>query len=302
MNVHIVGLYNDNFTLTSNLFRRAHPNVQLLRRRVDWKLESYHYIATGSAVSSLRRDEQKIFLDSGAFSAMTKGVTIDIEKYAEFLHENEDIIDSASVLDAIGDPDETWNNQKELERLGCSVVPCYHYGEPFEVAQFYAQNYDYIAIGGMVPIANVKLKPWLDEVWNKSLTDGNGCAITKVHGFGLTARNLMRRYPWFSVDSASWVYTALNGSIVFPQINSTIAISSRSPLRKTFGQHYDTLPTRTQEYVRRLLDHYGLTVDLVANTYQARWALNAYTFDELGKQLGDDHWKKPFFPEQETLL
>lgn len=301
MRLYIAGLYASNFNLHGNLFRRASKNAQLLRRAVELKLESYHYLQKGKMVENLRRDGEKVFLDSGAFSAFTQGVTIQLEDYAEFIHGHQDIIEMASVLDAIGDADATWTNQKELERRGCEVLPCFHYGEPFEVAEYYATNYEYISIGGMVPVSNQKLRPWLDELWSKHLTDSDGYSITKVHGFGMTARPLIQRYPWYSVDSSSWVQVALNGAITFKEIPTVIPISSMSPLKKVHGQHFDTKPELEQRYISDLLIYYGLSVEEVKIDYKARWALNALTYHLLGHDLGDDHWRKPFRAEQDTL-
>jgi hypothetical protein len=182
------------------------------------------------------------------------------------------------------------------------VLPCYHYGEPFEVGRYYADNYPYITIGGMVPIPNSKLEPWLDEVWEKVLTDKDGFSKTKVHGFGLTARSLMAKYPWFSVDSSSWVQAAANGSILLPEIDRAIPISSRSPAAKNHGMHFNTLPAESKQEVLRLLEYYGLTLSDVQDCYRPRWALNAFTYDQLGRRMGEDHWRRPFRAAQQTLF
>lgn len=302
MNLYIAGIYASHFGRHGNLYRRCIPNVQMLRDSVTHHLESYHYVKKGSYLEHIRRDQIKVFLDSGAFSAFSLGVEVDIGAYAEFIHENKDVIEMASVLDAIGDHEQTFENQKDLERRGCAVLPCFHYGEPFDLCRYYASNYEYITIGGMVPIPNNKLKPWLDEVWEHCLTDKDGYAVTKVHGFGLTARELMLRYPWYSVDSSSWVQAAANGSIILPEIDSALAISSRSPQVKNFGGHFNTLPETSQRYVEDLLEYYGLTLDVVQNDYRSRWALNAFTFDRLGKLLGEDHWRKPFKMDRQILF
>lgn len=302
MNLYIAGLYTSHFGLHSNLFRKTPPPAQELRRAVGLKLESYHYIKKGKYVESIRRDQERVFLDSGAFSSFSLGVDVDIGEYAEFIKEHEDIIEMASVLDAIGDHEQTYRNQKELERRGCFVLPCYHYGEPFELGRFYAENYPYMTVGGMVPIPNQKLEPWLDEVWEKALTDSDGLPLTKVHGFGLTSRPLMEKYPWYSVDSSSWVQAASNGNIVLPEVRKIIPISDRSPAKKKFGQHYISMPPMMQEYISKLLNYYGLTVEDVAHEYRCRWSLNAFSFDRIGRALGDDHWRRPFKSPTMTLF
>lgn len=302
MKLYIAGLAASHFGLQSNLFRKCSPNAQLLRKEVRYKLESYHYIRSGNYVRSIREDGQKVFLDSGAFSSFSLGVEVNIDEYAEFIKEHQDIIEMASVLDAIGDPEGTFHNQKRLEQLGVEVLPCFHFGEPLDLCKYYIDNYDYITIGGMVPIPNNRLEPWLDEIWSKVLTDKDGYSRIKIHGFGLTSRYLMERYPWYSVDSSSWVQGAAHGNIYLPEYPSSISISDRSPTRKSFGQHFTTMPPQAQERIIERLAYYGLELAEVSEVHMGRWALNAFTFDRIGRIMGEDHWRKPFVVGQQLLF
>lgn len=294
MNLYIAGIYTSNFCKTGNLYRKATANARAHRDAVRFNLESYHYIHKGKFAQQIRDDGVKVFLDSGAFSAFSLGVSVSIEAYADFIKANKDIIEMASVLDAIGDPVGTYHNQKKLESLGVEVLPCFHFGEPLDLCEHYVKNYPYITIGGMVPIPNNKLEPWLDELWDRVLTDADGYSRIKIHGFGLTARRLMQKYPWYSVDSSSWVQVAANGGIVFPELPQPVAISSRSPKTKDFMGHYATLAPPSKARVEELLTYYGTTAEEMMEDYKSRWAFNAFTYDRLGYNMGDDHWRKPF--------
>lgn len=302
MQLYLAAIYTSSFGLKSRQYREIDTNAQALRRKAEHFLESYHFVGKGSYMDKMREDGTKIFLDSGAFSAFTQGVEIDIRRYSQFIRDNADVVDFASVLDSIGNHEKTLTNQKILEDLGTPCLPCFHVGEPLELCQYYCDNYEYMTIGGMVPVPNAKLRPWLDMVWDQVLTDDNGIAKTKVHGFGLTTFDLMQRYPWFSTDSSSWVQSARTGSILFPDNNKAIPISERSPARKEFGQHYTTYPREAKDIVDALLTYYGLTHDQVAKDYRYRWALNIYTFSEVGRRFGEDHWRKPFKLEQPGLF
>ena len=302
MRLYIAGIYVSHFSVFGNLYKRLTPQMKALRDEVTWKLESYHFIQKGNYVKNIRRAGDKIFLDSGAFSSFSLGVDVDINAYAAFIKEHRDIIDMASVLDAIGDPEGTYHNQNKLEKMGVEVLPCFHYGEPWDLCEYYVRNYPYITIGGMVPISNARLEPWLNELWDRILTDKDGYSRIKIHGFGLTSRKLMTKYPWFSCDSSSWVQAAANGAVLFPEYDRPIRISARSPGRKTFGQHYNTLPPSAKAEVDRLLAYYGLQYTEVADIHDGRWALNCFTFDRLGRMLGEDHWRKPFVSTQPTLF
>lgn len=302
MRLYIAGLYASYYHIGGNLYNKASPNAQAWRREISHHLESYHYINSGRYIENLRRDKIKVFLDSGAFSSFSLGVDVDIDAYAEFIKEHQDIILMASVLDAIGDPEGTYHNQKHLEKRGAEVLPCFHFGEPLDLCEYYVKNYDYITLGGMVPVPNGKLEVWLDEVWSRVLTDKDGYARTRVHGFGLTSRYLMSRYPWYSVDSSTWVQSGATGRVILPQFQQPIAISDRSPELKKHGAHILTKRDIEQQRVAEALAYYGTTIEEVSTQYPVRWALNAFAFDQIGKAMGEDHWRKPFRAEQPVLF
>lgn len=263
------------------------------RDGVKYILESYHYVGRQSAVDRMREDGVKVFLDSGAFSAYTKGVDVDIEAYCDYIHRNEDIIEKidgnicASVLDGIGDPLLTYQNQKHMESLGVRPLPCFHYGEDERYLEYYVANYDHITLGGMVPISTPQLILWLDRIWEKYLTDGSGNPRLKVHGFGLTANVLMERYPWYSVDSSSWVQIAANGNIIIPN-HGTLAVSKQSPDAKKYLRHVDTLPPIQRQAIEETLSSQGFDLERLQNEYSARWAYNCWYFTYVNEEILED--------------
>jgi hypothetical protein len=240
-------------------------------------------------VDKMRKEGKTFFLDSGAFSAYTQNVTIDIQKYCQYIERNKDIFHCASVLDAIGDYKGTYRNQIAMQNMlpkELWPLPCYHYGEPHEVLEYYIANYEYITIGGMVPIPNATLGPWLDEIWSKFLTNLDGTPKLRVHGFGLTSLPLMFRYPWYSVDSSSWVQFAANGMILMPGIGRAVNVSSQSGQRRNAGQHLDTLPEPQTKAVEAEMMREGFDPERLRTQYIARWAWNAWAIPEYAKRRG----------------
>ena len=75
-----------------------------------------------------------LFLDSGAFSAMTQGVKIDIYEYIDFIKEHEDVLEVYANLDVIGSAEGTWKNQMIMEEAGLKPLPVFHYGEDEKMA------------------------------------------------------------------------------------------------------------------------------------------------------------------------
>lgn len=291
MRLFNAGIFTSNFDKRGTVYAKLDDNEKIKRDSCANFLESYHYIHSQRYVDKIRTEGVKVFLDSGAFSAYTQKVTIDLPKYCEYIHANADIIECASVLDAIGTADsatDTWRNQDAMERLGVRPLPCFHYGEPIEVLKYYAANYEYITIGGMVPISTPQLRIWLDRIWADVLTDENGRPKIKVHGFGLTSLPLMFRYPWYSVDSSTWVQWAANGMILIPGKAGQVDVSNKSSRRKQANQHLDSLPEIATKAIEAEILSFGGDPDRLRDLYYARWAWNCWAFPEYAK---DKTWE-----------
>ena len=300
MNLYHAAVYTSSFGLMSNIYARLTDKERELYNSMEHILESYHYIHAPIRVAAIRNDKKKVFLDSGAFSAFSIGSVIDINKYCDYIHENQDIVLHASVLDAIGDPDGTWRNQMEMERQGTHPLPCYHYGEPTEVLDWYVSRYEYITIGGMVPISNPQLKIWLDRIWEEHLTNTDGSPKLKVHGFGLTSPALMAGYPWYSVDSSTWQAMGSAGSIMmtggFPRM---LPISNQAAQRKIPGQHLDTLTPPERAAVVAEIERVGMEIERLQEHYFSRWCWNMWSMPKLARERGH---RERFEPVEQRLF
>jgi len=172
----------------------------------------------------------ELFLDSGAFSAYSKGVVISLEEYIQFIKKHERFLSVYANLDVIGDPAATWRNQITMEKAGLKPLPCFHYGEdPKFLERYLKRGYDYIALGGMVPISKADLLPWLDHLFLHYFTDVNGMPKVKIHGFGMSIFELLFRYPWYSVDSTSWIMTSRMGAVFVPKFRNGSFTYSEPP-------------------------------------------------------------------------
>jgi hypothetical protein len=307
MKLYLAAIYTSNFHKTGPVYARLTDHEKLARDGIEHILESYHYIHRQSFVEKIREDKTSVFLDSGAFSAFTKGVDVDIRGYCEYIKRNKDIIEKvdgilcASVLDGIGDPLKTYENQCMMESLGAKPLPCFHYGEDERYLEYYIANYDYITLGGMVPISTPQLILWLDRIWEKYLTDGAGHPKIRVHGFGLTTIVLMERYPWFSVDSSSWAQISAFGNIMLPGYGP-LSVSVNSPSAKDYNRHINTLPEIQRLAIIKQVTDYGFDIERLksADGYGSRWCFNTWSFGELGKALTAE--KKPIFENKQMEL
>jgi len=239
-------------------------------------LLSYHYVENEGrpfwkrTIKAMIKANKKVnlFLDSGAFSAKSQGVEINLEEYIAFIKANKPYLQVYANLDVIGDARATWKNQMIMEEAGLKPLPCFHYNEDEKwLKKYLDKGYPYIALGGMVGVPSTQLKQWCDRIWKNHLCDENGMPKIKVHGFGLTSLKLMLRYPWYSVDSTSWVVTGRMGSIYVPSYKDgkwiydeqslKIAVSNKSPNLKEAGQHISTLPIKMQNIILNYIHDKG---------------------------------------------
>lgn len=249
------------------------------------------------------------FLDSGAFSAWSKGVSINIRDYIKFIKDNINYIDVYSVLDDIQNPEITLENQKIMEESGLKPLPCYHFGENIKYLEYYIKNYDYIAFGGMVPISTKDLIQWLDNIFKNYICDEKGYPKIKIHGFGLTSHELLIRFPWYSVDSTSWVMCSRFGGFYMPLYKNgkfdylagqlKISVSNKNTDLNKFDQHYFNMIKEKKEIVNEYLKIMGFEIGEskfedgkeiiikkgLSNDYQERDKLNIKYYLELEKAI-----------------
>lgn len=235
-------------------------------------LKSYFYIKNWKEIP---RDDFVIdfFLDSGAFSAWTKNETIDIKKYAEFIKKHKHNLTVYANLDDIVDPLKSQKNQEYLESVGLNPMPVFHYKEPVSILKDMIDKYDYIALGGMVPIPSYPLDIWLREIFSY-ICDEKGYPKVKIHGFGMTTKSLVTRYPWFSIDSTSPIIGAAMGRIYTE--HGEINLSRNSGI----------IPLALKEYCKKYISQY--TFEQLRDDYKIRTICNIEYLQRLEKKLTEN--------------
>jgi hypothetical protein len=289
MRLYIAGPYTSGMHNESLTYQKVGARAREILDTMPHILESFHYIDGAIHPARIRRNKRKIFLDSGAFSAFTQGVTINLDSYCAYIKRNADIFEVASVLDVIGDAEGTWQNQllcDEHDTGGVPVLPCYHFGEDPKYLKRYLDKYEYITIGGLVGRSRVEVIRWLDRIWGTYLTDSRGYPTHKIHGFGMTGLKVIRRYPWYSVDSSSWVQMASRGIIIHPEMGM-LSVSPRSPSAKEEGKSYHNLSAVEQAAWYEAIAESGLVVDDILHSLTVpyeRWTYNVWAFQEIGRR------------------
>lgn len=278
----------------------ADPKAIAYRKEVRRRLMSFHYLAYNKGdideLVSCGSRGVDLFLDSGAFSAFTKGETIDNDEYIEWALASQDYFTVIAALDVIGDHAASWRNFTKGYRAGLPLdkfIPCFHYGEPYEALDHMVNACEYIAIGGVAQLGSgPKLMEWLDHIWSNYLTKKDGTAKIKVHGFAVTGFEAMLRYPWYSVDSSSWIMQAATGVCSFLVGKKTFKVcftDTNASAKKVDGWHYDQLAPQLRKGIDGLMTKMGYTPDQAKEHYGWRFAINAATYG-LTEQLGSDRY------------
>lgn len=291
MRVYPAAVYTNGYMRGQDRYVNLNERERAITDSLPQVLESYHYVNKQRYVDAMRDNGAKILLDSGAYSAYTLGATISLDEYIGYIERNKDIIEQDAdgamyviVLDSIRDPEGTRFNQHEMERRGVRPLPCFHQGEPEWYLEYYISRYEFITLGGMTNTSNRARMVWLDRLWEKYLTDGSGNPRCKVHGLGMTSLSLMARYPWYSVDSSSWIQATAFGSVM-TWGHGSISVSEKSPNRKQAGAHISTFTPIEQEYLCNLWASQGFDIERLATVYESRAAYNLFTFTEFNKHI-----------------
>jgi len=308
--------------------------IEYLQKKRMMTLESFWYKG-GMTRSFSKWEGFKVFLDSGAYSwdqfITKRGETVTEEKemeyldtYITFIKEHRDRLYGYANLDFVGNPEKTLRTQRYMEAAGVTPVPVFHYhpelGNPerkkyhFGFLREMLQEYDYIALGGGVSgglNSHKYITRFGDEVFR--IIDGLD-KETMVHGFGITSVPLMFRYPWFSVDSTTWLQVAAYGKIFVPKYNfvtgqlrydlppNPIGVSWESKINPKSVVHFTLERTaKEQKVLLNYLEEIGIDVDLLERSYSERARANVIYFENLLKYIEEEKINtgkripKPFF-------
>ncbi len=92
-------------------------------------------------------------------------------------------------------------------------------------------------------------------------------STVRVHALGTTVASMLRRFPFDSVDSTSWINAAANGNVLVPVFDSkgpdfrhsphTIAVSDRSTWR---NKHFNNLDIRLQQQAAAFFEECGTSL------------------------------------------
>ena len=294
MIIYIASLHNGNrFDCIDDNLKATKLENSVIKSQKNF-LESYFFINNEKVISKIREKGSVIFLDSGAFSAYTLKKSIDLKAYCDYIVKNQDIIKKddgillASVLDEIGDGDKTYQNQMAMEKQGVQPLPCFHFGEDERFLSWYISNYPYVSLGGLVGGSKSLLILWLDRLWNDYLLDKSGNPRLKIHGFGITAEEILFRYPWHSCDSTTWIKKAIYGEI-YLQGYGKLGVSESTKNKFIKNAHIETLPQGYKNFVSQRINSAGFTVKQLSDSIRSRGVFNLTEIKKLNDVLNKNN-------------
>jgi hypothetical protein len=216
------------------------PDKSIAEARYPWLLAAYPTGVLG-LVQRLGYRPEGMMLDSGAYSAWTRKLAIDVEAYAawaislldrppadDLLFLNLDVIPGrkggaapghAEIREAMLRSDE---NAEALRSTGVPVVEVYHQGEPparLEQLVARAGPNGVVGISPRKDTSHQAREAFVDAVFHQSITAWTPEAerdnlypggkvprtVPRFHGLGVSRERTMRRYPWYSCDSTTWM-------------------------------------------------------------------------------------------------
>jgi len=240
------------------------------------------------------------------------------DDYAKFINRMEGPVKLFANVDVIGNPERTWDVQQYFEtEHGLRPIPVIHVDTSMEYVDRYVERgYPLIGFGGFASGIGgwERMRVWCDQAFMRICPKSNNyLPVVKVHGFAMTGMKGIRRWPWYSVDSTSWVIWPANGWIPVPRWTAragfdfslnpwVINVCPTSKTKRLRQRHMDNVPATAKENLTRWLKQVGVpwgSVDEkgkmvewgVLSHHEARTIANLHFF--IGLQASIPKWPWP---------
>ena len=240
---------------------------------------------------------QKVFVDSGAYSVNNSGATVNIDEYIDFINSHDeplvwaqlDVIPkkpkaAKDILDATNG---TWENylymmEKLTPQNRKKLLPVYHFGEPYSAllrilnTEVYGSLPTYIALGGGYGGNVNNLMRYYTNMFDIIKHSKN--PNVKVHAFGMTRFDYLDKFPFYSADSTTWLMTSINGKIHCYKSGKTIVVSDRQATNAK--DHINHFHPEKRQLILDEIEKYGngVTLEELSTDYNARLRYNRNFF------------------------
>lgn len=223
---------------------------------MDSSAASFHNLLRRRKVGKYTREEMNKIRDKV------------IANYVDYVKPRRKDWDWYVTFDYTHDPQICWDMQESLEKKGIHPIPVYHSGQDTEWFKRYCNaGYKLIGIGGTVQRRGyAQTRMVLDRIFDIA----ERYKDVKLHAFGITSLTLMLGYPWYSVDSASWVKVAAYGSFLHVDkergLVAEMHVTQKNATGKTKVAH---MPKELRREVEKEVESNGFKLkDLQTDSFQ----------------------------------
>lgn len=166
-------------------------------------LESFYYFSEWQI--PLIKKSEMFLLDSGAFTFMNGKKSNDFDgyltRYIDFIKKHDVKYFFELDIDSVVGYNKVKQLRKRLEKeTGKKCIPVWHKSRGKDEFLKMCDEYDYVAIGGIVT-KEITKDQYPFFTWFLNEAHKRGC---KVHGLGFTSIADLPKYHFDSVDSTSW--------------------------------------------------------------------------------------------------
>ena len=267
----------------------------------DWPLLYSQINNRGCIINRLSAPTNgKLLIDSGAHSAHTKGITLDLEEYIGFVNENLDKFTLYVQVDKIPGvyrmpktakdwleaPQLSWENylyMREKSKDPSKLVPVFHQGEDLKwlrnMLDYTFSDGSHIPYIGLSPRGDVSLKAKYDFSAECFATIQNSSnPNVKTHAFGATSLEMLERLPYTSADSTTWVLVSAFGQVWMPNcidgdingVGIKLGVSEENRSHPTATQTYWEQPAKIKKKLDDYFESIGTNIEELSVSHSAR--------------------------------
>ena len=267
----------------------------------DWPLLYSQINNRGCIINRLSAPTNgKLLIDSGAHSAHTKGITLDLEEYIGFVNENIDKFTLYVQVDKIPGvyrmpktakdwleaPQLSWENylyMREKSKDSSKLVPVFHQGEDLKwlrnMLDYKFSDGSHIPYIGLSPRGDVSLKAKYDFSAECFATIQNSSnPNVKTHAFGATSLEMLERLPYTSADSTTWVLVSAFGQVWMPNcidgdingVGIKLGVSEENRSHPTATQTYWEQPAKIKKKLDDYFESIGTNIEELSVSHSAR--------------------------------
>ena len=267
----------------------------------DWPLLYSQINNRGCIINRLSAPTNgKLLIDSGAHSAHTKGITLDLEEYIGFVNENIDKFTLYVQVDKIPGvyrmpktakdwleaPQLSWENylyMREKSKDPSKLVPVFHQGEDLKwlrnMLDYKFSDGSHIPYIGLSPRGDVSLKAKYDFSAECFATIQNSSnPNVKTHAFGATSLEMLERLPYTSADSTTWVLVSAFGQVWMPNcidgdingVGIKLGVSEENRSHPTATQTYWEQPAKIKKKLDDYFESIGTNIEELSVSHSAR--------------------------------